>query len=957
MSDLYYIEEGYLEPKYYVYIALGNVAMGPYIDEGYIEANYYEDYSAAGSLTCTAQVVVGQEVIANGSFSSSTTMSAAVSKLVDASAAFTSAFTQSAIGLRDRDIDLFAFSDAAIAVQVEVTRTTNVELSTVFSIAIDGSRVRYIDAAEESLFNFDAVVERSLRGFQSQTQAAFSLSAEANPNTKQLIATTPMVATLAAIGGFIKQNSANLTVFARIQTSRSFGSGRPRDLDDNFVNTIPNFDNSIKKFGTHSLLCNKTSGSIAVTKFTNPGIVPKQSEDFYFEGWIYPKNLTASNNFNIDDFLQIGITNDGRFQYIGRIQNLANPSGTTSAYGYTHTTQATINTWNHLAVVKQSNSISFYINGTRVNYYVEGNPSLVVPFRPWSRLENTTRDGIIVVTLRDPANIDEIMFVKGNTLGLSTSQTTIPVPTQPRTNSISGVEFLYHFDNNVLDDIFLTQTVSASLTSTASITAKLSGPEKASANLTSTTSLTTVISHIEGADLTAFANASLTASAINLRGFESTQQSEFAVSVNAVKVTDANSSISANNTIIVNNERIRDNAIATDSVATQLSAVVRLAGLFADDISVFEMSVKPVKTTDTQSNQSANFTQLTDNFRVRFNQADLSSQFIETSDVFVGVVASSHIDAEFTQTTQTSRIRDNTISANSVSTVECIANNLGKIEGSLFNQASMSIVAVKTVFVESLQNSNVQAVVQTQNSVTKETISSLESQFTSSINAIKNIGTFAFLTAFASNLTIAVKDVVSDSDMNVIASMTIDAVKNVNAISNLLSVTEQLISATKNAIGEISANSEFTQDTNAITVLNAHADFDSISSTLAAVVKIGDFFINADVVANANINGTVIRSANSNNQINTNVSVIGSVTKHADSVQSAQFNQTVAGSLLVSANANIQSAMQFVAAVRELRLDDIVYVIPAEIWEYQIGAETREYAIGSETREYIIQGD
>jgi hypothetical protein len=50
----------------------------------------------------------------------------------------------------------------------------------------------------------------------------------------------------------------------------------------------------------------------------------------------------------------------------------------------------------------------------------------------------------------------------------------------------------------------------------------------------------------------------------------------------------------------------------------------------------------------------------------------------------------------------------------------------------------------------------------------------------------------------------------------------------------------------------------------------------------------------------------------------------------------------------------IASAMTFVSEVREIHIEEIVYVIPGEIWEYDINSETRLQVIGSESREYII---
>ena len=68
----------------------------------------------------------------------------------------------------------------------------------------------------------------------------------------------------------------------------------------------------------------------------------------------------------------------------------------------------------------------------------------------------------------------------------------------------------------------------------------------------------------------------------------------------------------------------------------------------------------------------------------------------------------------------------------------------------------------------------------------------------------------------------------------------------------------------------------------------------------------------------------------------------------------SNFTQTSNAGRSVSAQINIQSAMQFIAAVREIRLDNIVYVIPSETRVYVIKGETRIHSIREETRIYTI---
>ncbi len=139
MADLYYIESGYFDPSlgYYVYTA-----------------------DAASEITSTASITCAVGVIKQGQ------------------SALASAFTQSAIGSRTKDIDLFAFSEAMIAAQVNAIRSNNVDTSSVFSIATDDVRVRYAsidDMAFSTVFVGDNI---RIRYSEAAVDAAFSLTAD-----------------------------------------------------------------------------------------------------------------------------------------------------------------------------------------------------------------------------------------------------------------------------------------------------------------------------------------------------------------------------------------------------------------------------------------------------------------------------------------------------------------------------------------------------------------------------------------------------------------------------------------------------------------------------------------------------------------------------------------------------------------------------------------------------------
>jgi hypothetical protein len=81
--------------------------------------------------------------------------------------------------------------------------------------------------------------------------------------------------------------------------------------------------------------------------------------------------------------------------------------------------------------------------------------------------------------------------------------------------------------------------------------------------------------------------------------------------------------------------------------------------------------------------------------------------------------------------------------------------------------------------------------------------------------------------------------------------------------------------------------------------------------------------------------------------------VIGKISGTSAGLTSA-FALAGNGGKRVNGQATISSAMQFVVAVREIRLDNIVYVIPGETRVYVIKGETRIHRIREETRYYTI---
>ena len=107
--------------------------------------------------------------------SSQSNQSTTAVKTVKGQAAFTSTFTQTSTISDIRGADLFAFTNAQLAVEVSRIRDNNIDVSSVFTVSSIISRTRYITAEEDSQFSI-TVSNNRVRYSEAASSAAFSLA-------------------------------------------------------------------------------------------------------------------------------------------------------------------------------------------------------------------------------------------------------------------------------------------------------------------------------------------------------------------------------------------------------------------------------------------------------------------------------------------------------------------------------------------------------------------------------------------------------------------------------------------------------------------------------------------------------------------------------------------------------------------------------------------------------------
>ena len=176
MADITYYVSDYIADNYHTYTADASADFTPYIDSQYIDSDFFENKGSVFTLTGSLTKIIYKLFVSD--MTSSSTIGCIGSVLKSASVTLSSSFTQSTIGSRGKDIDLYAMSDAALSVVVARLRTTNVNVSSVFTVASEVSRIKSFASDETATFSLSGIVLRS-RTASLDVQAAFSLTCNA----------------------------------------------------------------------------------------------------------------------------------------------------------------------------------------------------------------------------------------------------------------------------------------------------------------------------------------------------------------------------------------------------------------------------------------------------------------------------------------------------------------------------------------------------------------------------------------------------------------------------------------------------------------------------------------------------------------------------------------------------------------------------------------------------------
>ncbi len=633
---------------------------------------------------------------------------------------------------------------------VNASRDGDVDLTSTFTWSADGDVNRSAAIALSNIANLNAQAAKSV-DVGSSMAVAFALTADA-ADVIQAQATFPAV-------------TATLT------TTKYFGdfvytNGRPRTFSGG------TYDSSVKKYGTHSLA--------GFVQDTFSSLTPSWSYDWQFEFW--DKDIRDGCEIDLGFIYIIPFSSTDR----RHIFCLRNGAGSVVAQSTSPT--PSIGAFDHWAIVKTGNRVSYYLNGTRW-YTLDfgGTQTLKASDTLLIGIGGTLSGG-------SPNRIDEVSLHIGDTFGNSATNGSITVPTAARDNTYSYTQGLWHFDNAGTDDTVLYERVTVSLNTqaTQTATAIVSKDTSAALSLQATWSATALATKPGAADLSATFTQSTDSD--RLVDAVSDQNAVFSQEAEALRTRPFDSALASEFTQTTLQSVTRD-AVVDQAAAFTSEITIRATKVGDIDLDVVaELSATGAKTTGYASALASTATQSTDINVIR--DAELAiTEFIAAFDTTPTRVRlfESALSAEFAQTTDIDKFKE--------------------VTADLAAEFAQSTVATKTVeAVVSAQSEFAQA---TAADRTRTTTSSLSSSVDIAATATRTRPFVSDLSAeFAQSAAVA-KTTGFESQLSVQATCTITAVKTVDVIVTQVSIATQITVVARRANVETVLESTFTQSTQA----------------------------------------------------------------------------------------------------------------------------------------------
>jgi hypothetical protein len=515
------------------------------------------------------------------------------------------------------------------------------------------------------------------------------------------------------------------------------------------------------------------------------------------------------------------------------------------------------------------------------------------------------------------------------------------------------------------------------LSSLATVAATANVQRSATADISANATVTAVIGRLNEINLVAFTNAAVTTTAVKTASVQSTLAFAFTQSSTAVKTTNGVSAIISANSLTALNDRFR-NAGATLSTsgstltfaneiqgvtATLSSRFTTLHTYFVDEgyyvedgyLEQFETRVsktaRGVASLQSVSTLTVSITASVFAALVATSQASVSATVVKTARVNVAQ------SGAFTVSAIGKKTLPGVSAISAVFTVFCNGVSSSEVNLVAFANASMSVTGTTTKPGNAVLSSQATFFAYTQDSLNSVGEADITSQFLINIVAVKRVSAVIVTQSVASSLSVVVKAVAVQIplDCNFAQTATAYRIKQISSSQSVLATVST--TAIKTSRAQATINAQSTVVVNATKIVNAVIVTQAAASTLTANIRIVGLFIDCAVVTTMTASGKVTKRAVSTlSSVATFTASFTKVTLATAAITSRGSVSAIVG-VRKRFTAAFTSALTFVVAIRDLRLDEIVYVIPGESWAYTIISESRIHDVYGETRIRSITGE
>ena len=516
-----------------------------------------------------------------------------------------------------------------------------------------------------------------------------------------------------------------------------------------------------------------------------------------------------------------------------------------------------------------------------------------------------------------------------------------------------GNDGLYNDVDNYQQYFVLTQIASANLSTTATLTTTPSILFEGAATLSGIFAPTITVKASKSGEINLDVSSSLTANIGVRKLFEIDLSSNFSANVDAAKLVEAGSNLSVaatQTTTAVKTVTVESNFAA---IASNLVAVNKIGNTIIDESVTSTLTATPVKTATVLCALSVLASQTASGIIEISGAATLSSTASVSCDGSRVRFGEANPDAQFTQNTVSNFTTNADADLDVAATVSATATGFVGIDAQLTSAFSVSATISKiTGFDAALAVSTVAT-------ATGDRIASAEIDIdavvTQSITPSRIRDFDSDFDAIASNITVAFK--IADFFINIEPRFTLATQPVITAVaeSDINTAVTQNVTAGKlhsTAQSSLSAQSSLTADSEVVFVTDANllteftqtanANFSVVSGANLTVTTTTSFDVDFIAAGAALVvsSGTLTAGVNIITDANSTLNAVATV--NADNERIRSFDVAITGAFAPT------------VAIRSLRLDNIVYVIPGEGRSYTVPGETREYTIDGETREYTI---